>query len=72
MMEEILEVQREEHDRQAVRLLKSDTIIGLIVVDNNQLELSGIAFLLSFEGKTKVPATIAIVTASHSITQSHT
>ena len=70
-MREILEVQREpenEHNRRAVRLLKSGTIVGSIVVDNGQFELSSIAFPLvpdPFEGKTEVPATIAIITASH-------
>ena len=33
-----------EHDRRAVCLLKSGMIIGSIVVDNSQLELSSIAF----------------------------
>ena len=53
-----------EHDHRAVRLLKSGTIVGLIVIDNSQLELSSIAFPLvpdPFEGKTEVPATVAIV-----------
>ena len=45
-MGEILELQREEHDRQAVHLLKSGTIVGSIVVDNSQLELSSVAFPL--------------------------
>ena len=72
-MGEILEVQREpenEHDCQAVHLLKSSAIVGSIVVDNSQLELSSAAFPLApnpFEGKTEVPATIAIIKASHPI-----
>ena len=50
-MGEILEVQREEHDRRAVRVLKSGTIVGSIVFDNSQLELSSVAFPLVIRGK---------------------
>ena len=42
---DLLEVQREpenEHDCRAVCLLKSGTIIGLVVVDNSQIELSSV------------------------------
>ena len=65
----VLEVQREpenEHDRQAVCLLNSSTIVGSIMLDNSQLELSNVAFPLvpdPFEGITEVPR-VAIITAS--------
>ena len=51
MMGEILEVQREEHDRQAMQLLKSGMIVGLIVVGNSQLEFSlSLVFSLIIRG----------------------
>ena len=65
----ILEVQREpenEHDHQAVCLLNSSMIVGSIMFDNSQLELSNIAFPLvpdPFEEMTEVPR-VAIITAS--------
>ena len=50
-MGEILDLQRGEHDHQAVCLLKSGTLVGSIVVDNSQLKLSSVAFPIAIRGK---------------------